>query len=163
MSTTFEKIYEPFFYKIENDNNFFVYYNISQEEALTLAKQRAKSLLIEAIAKLSLSLKNPDIDFTNYDIDNEIFNVDFTNDEINLIVQVMFERYLERDVVKLKALQMRYAPSDLKVFSPANERSSFLNMKQYVDYELEKLIDRYNSRDRLTGEMKLINYGAFEY
>ncbi len=163
MSTSFEAIYEPFFYKIENDKDFFVYYNITSTEALALAKQRAKNILKEAITELILGLKNPDVNFSDYNNTTFVFNFDLTNDEINLIVQVMFKKFLERDVVKLKALKMRFTPSDLKVFSPANERATFMDMYEFVSYGLSVMIDHYNSRDRLTGNMKTINYDLYEY
>jgi len=162
MSTTFEAIYEPFFYKIENDKDFFVYYNITSDEALTLAKQRAKSLLIEAVTELVFNC-NPDIDFTNYDKTTETFFETLTNNEINLLVQLMFEKYLERDIAKLKAFKVRFTPSDLNMFSPANERTSFINMYNQVQYQSNVMISNYASRDRLTGADKIIDYSAYEY
>lgn len=162
MSTTFEAIYEPFFYKIENDKDFFVYYNLTSSEALVLAKQRTKSILTEAITRIVFSC-TPDIDFTKYDTTTETFTETFTKNEINLIVQAMFEKFLERDVVKLKAFKLRFTPSDLNAFSPANERNSFMNMHEFIVYQSDVMIDHYASTDRLTGKKKMINYSSYEY
>jgi hypothetical protein len=163
LSTSFESVYEPFFKRIENDKDFFIYYNMTLAEALELAKQRAKNILIESISELMFKGHNLGVDFSDYDTTLDTFNIDLTNNEKNLIVQLMFERYLDRDVVKLKAMKVRFTPSDLNSFSPAQERSSFMNMYDYICNQSSTMIDNYESRDRVTGKLITIDYNSYEY
>lgn len=160
MSTPWNKIYEAFFNKIEKDGDFFAYYNVEPSEALDIAKTRAKGYLKESVAKLTLSC-TPDIDFNNFDETLEIFYDDLTNIEIDLLANLMRENYYEKDLSLLKAFQLRFSPKDLNVFSPANERKTFMEMFNEVKRENRKLISQYVSRDRLTGKLKSINFSKY--
>ena len=81
MSTLFEPIRNKFFRRIEKDRDFFLYYNISVEEAIQLATKQANGYLIEAVEKLTDNC-SPDIDFMDYDEVLEQFNSDLTKKEI---------------------------------------------------------------------------------
>lgn len=160
MSTQWDVIYERFFKKIEKDADFFVYYNISNDEAMELAKERAKSYLIESIVKLTLNC-TPDIDFNDYDESAELFNEVLTNTEIDLLANLMREQYHERDLSSLKAFEIKLSPKDFNVFSPANERKTFMDMFKDIQGENRKLISQYTSRDRITGKKKIIDYSQY--
>lgn len=160
MSTLFSAAYDKFFNRIEKDKDFFIYNNVSTEDAIALANQRAKNYLIESASKIMMNC-NADIDFNNYDDTLETFNVDLTTNELNLLAQLMFEQYLGRDFVKLKAFKTSFTPSDLNVFSPANERNTFISMYKFVQEQSEKMLDDYKSRDRITGALKSIDYSKY--
>ena len=50
MSTTsFDEFYSRFYDKVENDPDFFDYYNHTSDESMEIAQERAKSYLNEAI------------------------------------------------------------------------------------------------------------------
>ena len=70
-----EDVYMTFWKKIEKDKSFFMYNNISPEEALIIAKSRSKDLLLEAIARLIGSC-TPQVNFYNFDESLEQFNFD---------------------------------------------------------------------------------------
>ena len=159
MSTSFEDVYESFFDKLENDIDFFNYFNVPEAQALDLAKSRSKSYIKESITKIMLTI-TPDVDFTDCDYDSEIFNFDLTDIEIDLIASIMLEMYLKKDVGKLKAMQTMY-PSDINVFSKANERKSFLEMYKEIKNENTKLLEDYSSKNRLTNIKKAINYELY--
>lgn len=159
--TLWEDIYLIFWNKIEKDKTFFQYNNISPEAALSIAKERSKSLIIEAITRLTLSC-TPDVDFNNYNADLEQFNIDCTNIEKDLLASLMREKYFDRDKSLLKAFEVRFAPSDLKVFSPAEERRTFLSMYQDIVKENNITISQYKNKDRLTGQFKSINYSEYD-
>lgn len=106
-----------------------------------------------------------DIDFTGYQEDeegNKQFVADLTVTEIDLIANLMYEGYLKRDVSKLRAFSQQYTPTDLQAFSPANDRKTFMEMYAVVVDENKVKLDRYKSKDRLTGETKGIDYASYD-
>lgn len=162
MSTSFESVRQKFFRRIEKDKDFFSYYNITQEEAMDLAIKQADGYLIEAIEKLTNNC-TPDVDFYNYDDVLQVFNFDLTNKEQNLLADLMYEVYFERDFVLLKAFKIAMTPSDLNQFSPASERKTFTDMVDKIKLENINKISNYVSVDRITGKPKTIDHSKYEY
>ena len=160
MSTSFEKIINKFFRKIEKDREFFSYYNVSLEDAMQLAKEQANGDLLEAVEKLTDECI-PDIDFFDYDEELQVFNFKLTEKEIGLLTDLMREVYFERDFVTLKAFKIAMTPSDLNQFSPASERKTFTDMVNGIKSENVGKISQYASVDRMTGKKKLINYSQY--
>ena len=160
MSTPYNDFYNVFFKKIEQDRKFFMYYNLTAEQAMELAKERAKGYLHEALLKLTLETES-EINFGEYDEVSEVVNADCTNNEKIIIGNLMFEMYLEKDIAKLKSNIINFSPSDLKIFNPSDERRSFLNLYKQVQDNNIIMIDKYNSKDRLTGKRKTIDYNSY--
>lgn len=152
----FQDFYTLFFDRIERDREFFMYNDIPYDKVDEITKERAKSYLTSALSYLFLKCSS-DIDFMNYDFKREVHNENLTKSEIDLIVSVMFEKYLERDISILKAQSNRFTTKDLNVFSPANERKTFMDMfKQIQDDNIKKIKD-YEAIDRITGKLKSIS------
>ena len=160
MSTSFEKIINKFFRKIEKDREFFSYYNVTLEDAMQLAKEQANGYLLEAVEKLTDECV-PDVDFFDYDEELQVFNFKLTDKEIGLLTDLMREVYFERDFVTLKAFKIAMTPSDLNQFSPASERKTFTDMVNGIKSENIGKISQYASVDRITGKKKLINYSQY--
>ena len=160
MSTSFEKIINKFFRKIEKDREFFSYYNVTLEDAMQLAKEQANGYLLEAVEKLTDECV-PDVDFFDYDEELQVFNFKLTDKEIGLLTDLMREVYFERDFVTLKAFKIAMTPSDLNQFSPASERKTFTDMVNGIKSENVGKISQYASVDRMTGKKKLINYSQY--
>ena len=160
MSTSFEKVINKFFRKIEKDREFFSYYNVTLEDAMQLAKEQANGYLLEAVEKLTDECV-PDIDFFDYDEELQVFNFKLTEKEIGLLTDLMREVYFERDFVTLKAFKIAMTPSDLNQFSPASERKTFTDMVNGIKSENVGKISQYASVDRITGKKKLINYSQY--
>ena len=160
MSTSFEKIINKFFRKIEKDREFFSYYNVTLEDAMQLAKEQANGYLLEAVEKLTDECI-PDIDFFDYDEELQVFNFKLTDKEIGLLTDLMREVYFERDFVTLKAFKIAMTPSDLNQFSPASERKTFTDMVNGIKSENVSKISQYASVDRITRKKKLINYSQY--
>lgn len=160
MSTSFEKVINKFFRKIEKDREFFSYYNVSLEDAMQLAKEQANGYLLEAVEKLTDECI-PDVDFFDYDEELQVFNFKLTDKEIGLLTDLMREVYFERDFVTLKAFKIAMTPSDLNQFSPASERKTFTDMVNGIKSENVGKISQYASVDRMTGKKKLINYSQY--
>jgi len=128
---------------------------------LELATDRANVFLDEALALFTLKC-TPDIDFYDKDDTAEIFNFDATGREIFLIISLMYQQYLERDISKLKCLNVNYTSNDLRVFDPSNARTTFKALYDSVCSKNEILIDDYISKDRLTGKLKSIDFISYE-
>ena len=160
MSTSFEKVINKFFRKIEKDREFFSYYNVTLEDAMQLAKEQANGYLLEAVEKLTDECV-PDVDFFDYDEELQVFNFKLTDKEIGLLTDLMREVYFERDFVTLKAFKIAMTPSDLNQFSPASERKTFTDMVNGIKSENVGKISQYASVDRMTGKKKLINYSQY--
>lgn len=160
MPTPFEKPITLFFKRIEEDKKFFNYINLSGFQSLEIAKERARGLLIEAASELALRC-SPDIDFLDIDELSEVFAEDLTRKEVYLISSLMYQQYLERDIAKIKCLNVNYTPTELRVFDPSNARSTFQAIYEKVCQKNDMLIDEYESRDRITGALKGIDYPSF--
>lgn len=152
-NTTFDYLFNRFYKRIEKDEDFFNYYNVDVEEAIQLAHERAKGCLIDALDRLS-STSNLQVDFSDYDEEIEELGFKTTNQENKLIVDLMFQVYMERDLPLLHAFKISFTPSDLTVFSPANERNSYEAFIARLDNDNEIALDDYKSRDRETGKLK---------
>ncbi|MGP1411685.1 MAG: hypothetical protein ACTTKD_07610 [Peptoanaerobacter stomatis] len=159
METLFDTIIERFLYKVEKDRSFFNYYKINDSESLEIVKKRAMNYLSEAVSVFKLK-SNINYLLFEYNDDKTGFKNELTDDEIYIIVGLMYEIHLKRDLLLLKVMSERYAPADLKIFSPANERNSFLNLVSSVEKENEILLDTYNARDRLDGSQRILNYSS---
>lgn len=158
--TTYEKLYTPFFNRIEKDSTFFSYYNLTEAEALAIAINRTKYYLSEAITILQ---RNCTLDF-DIQLDDELeeISTDLTLNEINLIADLMYEVYISRDIVTLKSMVNALTSTDLKMLhSPANERKTFMDMYNTLKYNNEVSMSNYNGRDRITGKRKIINYSQY--
>lgn len=161
-TTSFEKVIGRLLRKIEKDKDFFAYYNVSVSEAQSLIIEQANGYLVDAIDLLT-SRCEPDVDFYDYDEDNEMFNFELTQREVGLLASLMYEVYFERDEAMLKVFKIRMAPSDLNPFSPASERKTFEDMVLRIKQENLNKISKYVSTDRKTGERKSINHSQFDY
>ena len=160
-TTQFEKIINRFYDRIEKDEKFFNYYNVDVNEAIKIAEGRATNYLIEALDWLS-SIGNLDVDFSDYNEDLNVVNFRLYPKEIRLLVEMMFLIYMKRDETLLHAMEINFTPSDLNVFSPANERTSYKNFISDLRHNIDVDIDDYKNRDRITGVLKqTIDYSAY--
>lgn len=161
-TTSFEQICKRFYNRIEKDEKFFNYYNVSVSEAISIAEQRAKNYLVESLDELS-SVGNLEVDFSDYDEDiGEVINFKLYPKEIKLIAEMMFLTYMKRDEALLHAMEINFSPSDLTVFSPANERTSYRNFIADLTKSVNDKIDDYKNRDRKTGKLKpTIDYSQY--
>lgn len=158
--TLFDTVYDLFFKRVVNDPDFFQYTNVPQSEALELCKINAFDYMIESISTINENC-TPTVNFNDYDILLSQFNFDMTNSEMQMLVNLMFEKFLSRDMAKLKIYNKFFTNSEVALFSPANERKTFMEMLDGLILKNIKAIKSYGSRDRLTGE--LVTVGSMLY
>lgn len=161
MATSFDSVNIVFYNLIEEDDGFFDYYGLSRQDSITLAQQRADVCLVEAAVKLSLEIQ-ADINFSDYDYERREFVADFTREEIYLLARLQYEAYLSRDISKLRANATRFTSAEQTLFSPANDRKTFMDMYNQVCSENNALIDKYVAKDRLSGAPKELTYDIEE-
>lgn len=154
--TSYNVIFEQFFRLVEKDKDFFRYYHLSEEQSRELARIRAETYLNESCVQIMLS-DEVDTDFLNRDSEKQQFNFDLSDTEILLVASFMYERYLSRDISKLLSLNANYTPSDLQVFSPAADRTSFMTMYKDVCENNKAMLANYASMDSSFKQKKL-NY-----
>lgn len=160
MTVDVNDVYTLFYDKIESDEDFFDYFNVSEEEAMTLAAERSRSYLREACSYLR---RHSDLDFVLNMVSSEdalgqrtdSFEEAVTDDEADLLAEIMKVVYYERGVSKLLPKINAFSSSELKLLhSPANERSTFLALIKEYWKRVNYLIADYDARDRLTGNHK---------
>lgn len=155
MATSYQLIFDKFIKKIKNDDQFFNYKNLSEEDIEQMINDHLNGLLnlsIDRIYEYGL----PDVDL--YDKNDELqqFNIDLVVQEISLLSDIMYLCYLEEDKNKLKVFCTFFRSSELNTFSPSNERKSFLDMVKDIELDVINSISNYLSRDRLTWQFKSI-------
>ena len=164
--TAFSDVINAFYHYIEKDVDFFDYFELDEDECMEVAGQRAGVLLEEAISYLCRKLIIESV-FSNTELvhsegwedgqDDEdsdaymAFTETLTNTEINLLVKAMFLMYLQRDLTVLRTFHGVMTSSDLNMYSPANERKTFVAMVQQYEDNLKVEISEYQMVDRLTG------------
>lgn len=148
--TAFEDVINAFYHYIENDVDFFNYFDIDEDECMEVAGQRAEVLLIEATSYLSRKMVFESV-FSKYEADSKEFDETLNLAEINLLVKAMFLMYLQRDLTMLRTFHGVMTSSDLNMYSPANERKTFVDMVQKYELDLQVEITEYQMRDRNTG------------
>lgn len=160
-STPFEKICAKFYDRIEKDEKFFNYYNVDVAEAVSIAERRAKNYLLEALDWLS-GVGGLQVDFSDYDAESGGINFKLYPYEIKMVAEMMFLTYMKRDESLLHAMEINFTPSDLTVFSPANERTSYRNFIKDLETSVDAKIDDYKNRDRHTRKLKqTIDYSLY--
>ena len=158
MPTAYAVVTDKFIKKLKGDTSFFNYKNLTDAEIEALVEDHLTSLLNRAIDTIYL-YGLPDFDFYDKDDDLQTFNGDLIPQEVSLLTDVMYFAYAEEDKNKLKVLGLTFRSSELNVFSPANERKSFLDMIEKIEISVVNSISNYLSRDRLTWKLKSI-YGG---
>ena len=161
MATSFQKPVDIFLGRIEKDIDFFRYIGLSDGEAAQLAAERSKNILLQANLALALRCKS-DIDFTDVDVDNDVYTADLNSNEIYLVGSIMYEIYLQKDIAKIKLDSVNYTASELKVFDPSNARSTFMSIYNTVVEENKMLIAEYRDTDRKTGKYLGIDYTVYD-
>ena len=156
MGTPFLEPINRFLRRIEEDRDFFQYFQLSDDEALDLARRRARNYLEDAIDRMMMDGR-PSVDQTDIDEGSFSFNIELTRREVFLLSSLMYEYDLDKDISRIKTLNVNYTGTELRVFDPSNARASFLQLYENVQRQNEKLLDTYRNVDRETGEFISIN------
>lgn len=161
VETSYEDIYKLFYDRVINDKRFFLIGVVDPAQAEEIARKRAKSLLLESIVIIMMhGNRDCDVDFiTNRNDDTEVFDFVLNLAEKQLLADVMFQRYLEKDItLRLNALGTVFQDSDLTVFAPSNDVKQFSLSLTELRLNNERAIEMYKSRNRDTFAKKTFDY-----
>lgn len=146
-TTPFSSIYDSFLSKLTDD----MYMELDELQTHRMLEE----LLLSAIQKFEF----PRFDITNYEtsyLDEEVdysgvdpdnidtyafvyggghFNVELTQEEINILATYMVVEWLGQQLASVENTRMKYSGSDFKFTSQANHMAKILTLKQ--DYERE--------------------------
>lgn len=117
MATSFETIIDRFLGKITDD----MYLELTPEDTIRDAKQ----FLVDAIPYFEF----PRFALYDYNTDLEEYNVDLTDEEINILALLMKTAWLERQINSVEVTRMKYSGSDFKMTSQANHLSKLIQLK----------------------------------
>ena len=117
--TPFSLVYNSFFSKITDD----MY--------MELDKTQTESMVAELLINAIPWFEFPKQDITDYDENG--FNVDLTQEEINIIATYMIVGWLDQQLASVENTRMKYSGSDFKFTSQANHMQKLLQLKK--DYE----------------------------
>ena len=117
MATSFETITNKFLGKITDD----MYLELTPEDTL----RDAKSFLLDAIPYFEF----PRFALYDYNAELEEYNIDLTDEEINILALLMKTSWLERQINSVEHTRMKYSGSDFKMTSQANHLSKLLQLK----------------------------------
>lgn len=117
MATSFETIIDRFLGKITDD----MYLELTPEDTIRDAKQ----FLVDAIPYFEF----PRFALYDYNAELEEYNVDLTDEEINILALLMKTAWLERQINSVEVTRMKYSGSDFKMTSQANHLSKLLQLK----------------------------------
>ena len=117
MATTFETIINKFLGKITDD----MYLELTPEDTIRDAKQ----FLLDAIPYFEF----PRFPLYDYNEELEEYNVDLTDEEINILALLMKNAWLTRQINSIENTRMKYSGADFKMTSQANHLSKLLSLK----------------------------------
>lgn len=117
MATSFETIIDRFLGKITDD----MYLELTPEDTIRDAKQ----FLVDAIPYFEF----PRFALYDYNTELEEYNVDLTDEEINILALLMKTAWLERQINSVEVTRMKYSGSDFKMTSQANHLSKLIQLK----------------------------------
>lgn len=156
--TSFQVVFDKFIKKIKGDNQFFNYGYLSDNEINALVEDHLLALLNRAIDRL-YAFGLPDINFYDKDDTEQNFTEVLVPQEISLLSNIMYLCYVEEDMNKLKSFGLVLRTSEINaIFSPANDRKTYLEMVEKLESGVVDSINQYFARDRKTWKLKSI-YG----
>lgn len=152
MGTKFSAVYDCFLGKITDD----MYMELTPENT----KRDLQALLINAIPGFEFPRKNINnytleaiapagadentIDYLNADVSS--FNVDLTQEEINILAILMMLNWLQRQITSIENIRMKYSGTDFKFTSQANHLSKLLTLLSECERQSRHLQRLYKRR-----------------
>ena len=133
MATPYEVIYDNIIYKFRS-------YDIATMTDIEV-KGQLHDYLIPAIARFHICRK----DLNDRDDELEQFNIDLTNEEIEIISNFCLLEYLDSTYIRTSTLlKVNLSSSDFNAFSPANMLDKLILMRDTYRRENEMLLSRYS-------------------
>lgn len=101
-----------------------------------------------------------------YVVERSMFNVDLTEEEINILALLMKQGWVQRQVTSIENTRMKYSGSDFKMTSQANHLSKLLNLlaeSQRDSFHMQRLYKRRKISSNGTYETTWTQFGQGVY
>ena len=151
IKTPYQNVMEKFIKKIKQDVKFFMYNGLNEQEIEKIVIERSLEFLDSACDELEPQLDQ--ITLSNRNDSLECFDDELTRIEIDTISDMMKIIYMREPILKLNKLQT-YIGTDIKTWSPPDERRTYLGLLNDIENKMQVKIDRCNSIDRTTGKQR---------
>jgi hypothetical protein len=141
MSTPFEKVFNSFLSKIDDN----LYSNLEFDVEADLTK-----LLNSAIVQFDF----PKVDIFDKDDDLQQFNVDLSIHEIEILSNLMKLEWIKRQMNSVNLLKQMIGDKDFRLTSQANHLKVLIDLKMETEKEINSLMTKYsytNNRQSLYG------------
>lgn len=116
MTNMLADVYEAFFDRIVHDETFFQYFDVDEIEAMQIARERARSYLREACSYLRRHVALEfNLGFRVGEDNAEYFAEEITDNEVELLADIMLLPYYERGLAKLKPVLNTFSATELKL------------------------------------------------
>jgi hypothetical protein len=156
LATPFDSIFTKFYKRLVNDTKYFNYgSSLTAEQVKQLVEDHTIDLLNQSIDMIYF-YGTPKVDFYDKDDTLQKFNFDLVNQEIALFVDLMYQKLFDEDKNKLHAFGLTFTSSELRVFSPSEDRKTFLDMLKNLETSNINAIYDYFSRNRKDWSRKSI-------
>lgn len=151
VKTPYQDILTRFIKKIKQDVKFFMYNGLSEQEVENIVIERSLEFLDSACDELEPQLDQLTLSDRNDSL--ECFDDELTRIEIDTVSDMMKIIYMREPILKLNKLQT-YIGTDIKTWSPPDERRTYLGLLNDIENKMQVKIDRCNSIDRTTGKQR---------
>jgi hypothetical protein len=141
MTTPFEKVFDSFLSKIEDD----LYTSLSIDVEADLTK-----LLNSAIVQFDF----PKVDIFDKDDTLQLFNVDLSIYEIEILSNFMKLEWIKRQMNSVSLLKQMLGDKDFRLTSQANHLKVLIDLKTETEKEINSMVTKYsytNNRQSLYG------------
>ena len=136
--TSFSTVVQAFLGKITDD----MYLEITKEETESAAQ--------DFIAGALPFFEFPRVDIYDYNMENSTFNIDLSNEEINIIATYMVVEWIGQQLASIELTRMKYTGQDFKMTSQANHMNKLLSLKNdYIKdgFHLQRVYKRRRKED----------------
>lgn len=145
MGTPFTAVYDRFLNKITDD----LYMELTLEDTL----RDIQSLLVNIIPNFEFPRKNLyDYSLSSISVnedtveDASTFNIDLTEEEINILSILMMGAWLQRQITSIENTRMKYSGSDFKFTSQANHLAKLLTLQTEINRQSHHMQRLYKRR-----------------
>jgi len=149
VKTPYQYVIAKFIKKIKQDVKFFLYNGLTESEVEIIVNERSLELLDSACDEIEPQLDQ--LVLSSRDDTLECFDDELTRIETDTISDMMKVIYMREPILRLAEFQ-KYLGTDIKAWSPADERRTYLEILTDTEDKMQLKIDKCNSVNRTTGK-----------
>lgn len=144
MATPYEKVFDSFLSKIDDD----LY--------ATLPSWDAEADFVKLLNSSIVNFTFPKVDIFDKNDTTLVFNVDLSIHEIEILANLMVLEWVKRQIRSINVVRQQLTSKDFGLTSQANHLKVLLELKTDTDKEVDNLMTKYsytNNRQSLYGSL----------